>query len=155
MCKDRYIFKNKPRIQVIGDWRKQFPCKLRKILENGIEKTKHHTENFLSFMLAYDGGEDVLSAVRTIKKKILKEKTDFKINSESFREFLLSRDLPEVDLLIRTGVENDPHNSAGFLMWQTQNSQYHFSNKFFPEFKPDDLVEAIRDFGKRERRMGE
>lgn len=154
LINDPDIFKNKTRIQIIGDWQKQFPYKLRKILEKGIDQTKHHSNNFLSFMLAYDGGDDVLSAVRKIKEKILKEKSDFKVNSESFKKFLLSRDLPEVDLLVRTGVQNDPHNSAGFLMWQTQNSQYYFSDKFFPDFDSGDLRKVVEDFGKRERRRG-
>jgi len=151
---DPDIYKNETRIEIIGEWRKQFPVGLRKILEKGIEKTKDHTNNVLSFMLAYDGTDDVLGAVKKIKSKILEKGKDFEITKEIVQEALSSSKLPEVDLLIRTGVQGDPHNSAGFLMWQTRDSQYNFSEKLFPEFGPKELEEAVADFLKRERRMG-
>jgi undecaprenyl diphosphate synthase len=154
LIRDSDIFKNKTKIQIIGDWRNQFPAGLKKILEEGIEKTKHHSNNFLSFMLAYNGDDDILYAVRGIKKRILNEKEDLKITAEFFKNFLLSKDLPAVDLVVRTGVENDPHNSAGFLMWQTQNSQQYFSDKLFPDFGVESLREAMEDFEKRNRRLG-
>jgi len=96
-----------------------------------------------------------LHAVNQVKNRILKEGRNLEITTESFwKNFFLSKDLPVVDLIIRTGVENDPHNSVGFLMWQTQNSQYYFSNKLFPEFGPSDLDKAVDAFKERERRMG-
>jgi len=154
LINDPDIFKNKTRIQIIGDWRRQFPMKLRNILEEGIEKTKHHKDSFLSFMLAYNGDDDILQAVNGIKNRVLREGKDLKLTTDNFREFLLSRDLPAVDLLVRTGVADDPHNSAGFLMWQTQNSQYYFSDKLFPDFNIKELEKAIDDFKKRSRRLG-
>lgn len=154
LVRDPDVYENQTRIEIIGDWKNQFPGKLKKILEEGIEKTKGHAGNVLSFMLAYDGGEDVLEAAKRIKSRILEKGDGLEITKELFRESLLSSKLPDVDLLVRTGVREDPHNSAGFLMWQTQNSQYIFSEKLFPDFRPKDLKEAIDDFLKRERRMG-
>jgi undecaprenyl diphosphate synthase len=154
LINDPDIYKNKTGIRIIGDWKKQFPFGLRRILEKGIKKTKDHTNNFLNFMLAYNGDDDVLHAIREIKTKVSKEKKDFKINAKNFKDFLLSKDLPAVEMIIRTGTEGDPHNSAGFLMWQTQNSQYHFSEKFFPDFGPKDLRKVVEDFLERERRLG-
>ena len=154
LINDPDIYENKTRIQIIGDWRKQFPSKLKSILEKGIEKTKHHSNNFLSFMLAYNGDDDILHAVREIKNQVLEEGQNLKITTESFGKFLLSKDLPAVDLLVRTGVDDDPHNSAGFLMWQTQNSQYYFSEKYFPDFNSTDLNKAIESFKDRGRRLG-
>ncbi len=154
LINDPDIFKNKTRIQVIGDWRKQFPSSLKRILEENIEKTKHHSNSFLSFMLAYNGDDDILEAVKEIKNKILQEGRDLKITAESFSNCLLSRDLPQVDLVVRTGVEADPHNSAGFLMWQTQNSQQYFSDKLFPDFGIEELDLAVEDFKERSRRLG-
>jgi len=154
LINDPDIYENKTRIQIIGDWRNQFPSKLKGILEKGIKKTKNHSNNFLSFMLAYNGDEDVLMAAEKIKERVLTKGQGFKVTAESFKNLLLSKDLPSVDLLVRTGVENDPHNSAGFLMWQTQNSQYYFSEKYFPDFGPKDLDIAIESFNKRGRRLG-
>jgi undecaprenyl diphosphate synthase len=120
----------------------------------GIEKTKDHSHNFLNFMLAYNGDDDVLHAVRKIKEKIVKEKKNLKITADLIKENLLSKKLPSVDLIIRTGTEGDPHNSAGFLMWQTQNSQYHFSEKLFPDFGPKDFRKIVKEFKNRRRRLG-
>jgi undecaprenyl diphosphate synthase len=154
LINDPDVYENETGINIIGDWKKQFPFGLRKILSEGMEKTKNHTHNFLNFMLAYNGDEDVLYAVKKIKERILKEKKDIKITAEFFKDQLLSSKLPPVDLIIRTGTENDPHNSAGFLMWQTQNSQYHFSDKLFPDFKPKEFSKIVKEFKERKRRLG-
>ncbi|MFO7807470.1 MAG: polyprenyl diphosphate synthase [Candidatus Moraniibacteriota bacterium] len=148
------IFENKTKIQIIGRWEEQFPKRLKKILEEGIEKTKNHTGSFLNFLLAYSGDDDILHAVKEIKKEARNKARDFKMNKEAFQSYLVSSKLPSVDLVIRTGVEDDPHNSAGFLMWQTQNSQYYFSEKLFPDFNATELKKALEDFANRERRLG-
>jgi undecaprenyl diphosphate synthase len=62
--------------------------------------------------------------------------------------------LPPVDLLIRTGCENDPHLSAGFMMWHTAYSQLYFTNKYFPDFKEKQFEEAIKEYSERDRRKG-
>ena len=142
------VFDKKIRINVIGRWREQFPKHLITILSDGIEKTKEHSKYFLTFMLAYNGDDDVILAAQNIQNS--KEK----ITKHNFSNYLMSSAVPDVDLLIRTGVEDDPHNSAGFLMWQTKNSQYYFSNKMFPEFKAEDLTKALENFSKRARRLG-
>jgi undecaprenyl diphosphate synthase len=63
--------------------------------------------------------------------------------------------LPPVDLVIRTGCEGDPHNSAGFMMWHTAYSQFYFTKTFFPDFSPEEFERAIKNFQKRERRFGQ
>ena len=64
----------------------------------------------------------------------------------------MTRDLPPVDLLIRTG--GDPHNSVGFMMWDTANSQMYFTQKLFPDFDEKEFEKAIEEYQRRERRMG-
>lgn len=148
------IFDNETRIQIIGRWKEQFPRRLKKILEEGVIKTKNHSASFLNFLLAYSGDDDILHAVKEIKKQARSSAKDFEITRDLLQESLISSPLPQVDLVIRTGVQGDPHNSAGFLMWQTQNSQYHFSEKLFPEFSPHELEKALKEFAARERRLG-
>lgn len=147
------IYKNQARIGIFGLWRQQFPETLKKTLELGIEKTRKHSGCFLNFLLAYSGDEDLIYGVRKVAEKfksgIIKE-----INHQTIKDNLMTAPLPDIDLIIRTGVEDDPHNSAGFMMWQTQNSQYYFSNKRFPDFNKRDFKIAIADFEKRARRMG-
>ncbi len=155
LIEDEEIYKNQTRINIFGDWQSQFPSQLKNILKNGIEKTKNHQRSFLHFLLAYDGGDDMLMAVKKIAGKA-KEKTAeiFEITKDLIANNLMTAELPEVDLVIRTGVENDPHNSAGFLMWQTQNSQYYFSDKMFPDFGVSEFEKAFEDFKNRQRRLG-
>ena len=64
----------------------------------------------------------------------------------------MTRDLPPVDYLIRTGGE--PHLSAGFMMWDIANTQLFFSEKLFPDFGPEALAEAIEEYQERGRRFG-
>ena len=74
------------------------------------------------------------------------------ITREMVKGRLLTKDLPPVDLLIRTGGE--PHLSAGFMMWDVANAQMVFLKKLWPDFTPEDLEEAVADFRGRERRFG-
>lgn len=155
---DRYFAKlidsdevreNEARINIIGRWRQYFPASLIKTLESGIEKTKNYKNYNLNFFLAYSGDDDMTAAVKNIaEKKYAPEE----ITGEVIKENLMTRDLPAVDFMIRTGGE--PHLSAGFLMWDTAEAQLYFSQKYFPDFGVKDFEEAIEEYQKRERRKG-
>ena len=153
LIKDKKIFEKNIKINIIGKWKEQFPGKLVKLLEEGIEKTKNHDGFNLNFLLAYSGNNDIITATKNIIR-LTKNKINLTINDELIRSNLMTRDLPMVDLVIRTGTENDPHNSAGFLMWQTQNSQLYFTDLQFPDFTAEKLKLAIKDFSNRTRRLG-
>lgn len=152
LISSKEIFDNGTRINIFGRWEEQFPNRLKKILKEGIEKTRNHANSFMTFLLAYSGDDEMLEAAKRIAHKFCEEKV--KINEQEFKKSLLTGDLPAVDLLIRTGVEGDPHNSAGFMMWQTRDSQYYFSNKMFPDFNTNELKKALDDFSNRVRRFG-
>lgn len=143
------IHKNQTRINIIGRWEEQFPEKLKKILKDGIERTKHYKNYALNFFLAYNGDDEMIEAISKIVKKVDKYKN---ITAEIIKDNLMTRELPPVDYLIRTGGE--PHLSAGFMMWDIANSQLYFSPKNFPDFSGTDLEKAIEDYGKRGRRLG-
>lgn len=143
------VHKNEAKISVIGRWREQFPSSLVDLLEKSIDRTKGYTKNLLNFFLAYNGDEEMLSAVRAMIEKGLRPGD---VTASTVKNHLYTRDLPSVDYLIRTGGE--PHLSAGFMMWETANSQLYFSEKMFPDFGPDAFEEAIREFDRRERRQG-
>lgn len=146
------IYENKARINILGKWMEQFPRKLANILKEGIERTKHHSNYCLNFLLAYNGSSDILEGVKNVIEKTKGDAS--RLTPELFRENIMTAPLPDVDLLIRTGVQGDPHNSVGFLMWQTQNSQYYFSDRLFPDFDAAEFEDAIKDFSQRSRRMG-
>lgn len=143
------IHKNQARINVIGKWREQFPAKLKTILEKAIADTKNYKNCALNFFLAYNGDDEMIEAVRKISQKAGGKK---KITAETIKENLMTRDLPAVDFLIRTGGE--PHLSAGFMMWDIANAQLYFSEKNFPDFDAKELGLAIEDYQGRCRRLG-
>jgi tritrans,polycis-undecaprenyl-diphosphate synthase [geranylgeranyl-diphosphate specific] len=142
------VHKNKVRVEVIGKWREHFPASTIKAIENTIKKTKNYDKYFITFLMAYNGTDEMIDCIKKIKEK----RGD--VNEKTILENLWTKDLPPVDLLIRTGCENDPHLSAGFMMWHTAYSQLYFTNKYFPDFKEKQFEEAIKDYSERERRGG-
>jgi undecaprenyl diphosphate synthase len=78
--------------------------------------------------------------------------SDLVVDSGLIKSQLLTKDLPPVDFLIRTGGE--PHNSGGFMMWDVADAQLFFSEKLWPDFSNDQLKNAIMEYTRRERRMG-
>jgi undecaprenyl diphosphate synthase len=144
------VHQNKARINIIGRWQEQFPESLKKILKDGMEKTKNYKNYNLNFFLAYSGDDEMVEA---IKKILIKFGDDAnKITPKVVKDNLMTRNLPAVDFLIRTGGE--PHLSAGFMMWDIANTQLYFSKKLFPDFTQEDFQCAIDEFGQRGRRMG-
>jgi len=109
--------------------------------------TKNNNNFFLHILLAYDGKEELMEAINDIK-------VNRKINENDIKNRLWTKDIPDVDLIIRTGVENDPHLSGNVLLWQTSYSQLYFSEKFWPDFNINELKKSILDYKNRERRKG-
>jgi undecaprenyl diphosphate synthase len=149
MLEGREIYENEVRVNFVGRWEEQFPDSLKKIIYEVIKKTEHYQKRFLNFMLAYGGTDDMLLAVQKINEKYQK---GIKITAEMIKENLMTANLPPVDYMIRTGGE--PHNSAGFMMWDTADAQLYFSNEKFPDFNEEKFQEALEEYSKRQRRFG-
>lgn len=143
------IHGNKVRINFIGRWEEQFPDKLKKILRECIQRTRGYKNYFLNFFLAYNGDDEMMYAIGNVLKKC---KPGQKITPELIKENLMTREIPSVDFLVRTG--GDPHLSAGFMMWDIANSQMFFSEKLFPDFDENEFQKSIEEYQRRERRMG-
>ena len=145
------IVNNEMKINIIGDWRNQFPEDVQESLNQAIENTKKYKKYSLNFFLAYSGTEEMVDVSRCIAEKARRD-FSLEINKDLIKSCLVTSDLPAVDLVIRTGGE--PHLSDGFMMWETANSQLHFSNKLYPDFNQNDFRKAIEDYSKRKRRYG-
>ncbi len=143
------IHKNKARINVIGRWREQFPARLLKLFSQGIEETKKYDRYFLNFFVAYSGDDEMIEAVRKIIKSGVPAG---KISAKIIKANLMTKDLPAVDLLIRTGGE--PHLSVGFMMWDIANAQMYFPDVYFPDFDGKEFRKAVEEYQRRERRHG-
>lgn len=152
LLKDARIRENEIKIRILGRFREILPEKTIHLIEKLMAKTEKHRLFSLTILLAYNGTDEMLEAIKRITKAA--KKSAIKITSEVIESFLWTKDLPPVDLVIRTGCEKDPHNSAGFMMWHTSNSQYYFTKTLYPDFTPEEFEKAIEDFLKRERRFG-
>ncbi len=149
----KQIHDNKVRVNFLGRWREIFPKNTQEAMKKIMEKTKGYDQHFLTMMVAYNGTDEMKDCVQKIAERF-KEGKISKIDGGVIKQNLWSKDLPPVDLLIRTGSESDPHNSAGFMMWDTAYSQLYFTETTFPDFTPELFEKAINDFNERERRKG-
>lgn len=148
LANDDRVMENRIRINVIGKWKEIFSQDTQKLINKCIDKTKNNDKLFLTFLLAYDGTDEMIYAINQIKEKNLK------VTKENIKNNLWTKNLPEVDFLIRTGVDEDPHNSAGFMMWDTTYSQLYFTKTLFPDFDEKELEKTINNFNSRKRRYG-
>jgi undecaprenyl diphosphate synthase len=151
--KDERTHQNKVKINVFGRWKEILPEATQKIIERAMEVTRNYNRYFLTFLLAYDGTDEMMDCIQKIAD-LAKGKT-IKVTEKLIKENLWTKDLPPVDLVIRTGCEGDPHISAGFMMWDTTYSQLYFTQTLFPAFTPEEFEKIIKDFAQRQRRFGE
>lgn len=152
LLKDAKINENKIKIRILGRFREIMPERTVQIIEKLMEKTEKNNLFSRTFLLAYNGTDEMTEAVKKIARAA--KESAIKITSEAIKSFLWTKDLPPVDLVIRTGCEGDPHNSAGFMMWHTTQSQYYFTKTLYPDFSPEEFQVAVQGFLKRERRFG-
>ena len=158
-AKDKEIHSRQIKISALGRWEKLFPEKAKKAIREAIEKTKNYKNYHLTFLLAYSGVDEMTTAIQRIAS-ILRT-SDVPNIDDNFRTSdvqklvknnLWTKDLPPVDLVIRTGGE--PHNSNGFMMWDTADSQLYFTETLWPEFSVEEFKKAISTYQKTERRLG-
>lgn len=140
------LHKEGVRLKVIGE-RKGLPKEVIKAIERAESLTKNNKEALLNLALNYGGRREIISAI----EKIIKENKKYKITENVFERYLWTKDLPDPDLIIRTGGEKRISN---FLIWQMAYSELYFSKKFWPDFTTKDLSRILKDYQKRERRFG-
>lgn len=133
------------RFNAIGDLKK-LPKKVQKNLVKAMELTKNNTGQTLTLALNYGGKEDITQAVNS-----LIDAGDVPITQEKIKSALYTKDLPSVDLMIRTSGE---YRISNFLLWDLAYSEFYFTDILWPDFKQETLFNAIFDFQNRERRFG-
>lgn len=127
------------RLLVIGD-REKLNQEVRDAIAKAEELTANNDKLNLVIALSYGSRQEILNAVQASGGNVVK-----------FEQNLLTANIPDPDLLIRTGGEKRISN---FLLWQIAYTELYFSDKLWPEFEESDLHAAIADFSKRERRFG-
>ncbi len=136
------LHKNGVRLKIIGDC-SRLSKDISKDIKEAEELTRNNEVLFLNIALSYGSRQEIISAVR---KLIADNKP-----AESLAEYLYTRGIPDPDLLIRTGGDQRLSN---FLLWQSAYTELYFTPTLWPDFKREDLLQAIETFNKRERRYG-
>lgn len=151
LIKRKELHKNKIRVRVLGRYKEILPEKTIKDIENLERDTENYDSHFLNLLIAYNGTDEMLNAFQSIASQKL---SPDEITEETIKKNLWTRATPPVDLIIRTGEEGDPHNSAGFMMFDTAYSQYYFTKTLWPDFTPQEFRIAVEKFMNTERRIG-
>ena len=143
----RDLNKNNVRFTVIGDVTKMDNF-VQDELNEAIELTKNNDGLNLNLALSYGGRQEIITAFKRLYSQI--SSTD-EITEKRFESQLYTSNIPDPDLLIRTGGEMRVSN---FLLWQIAYTELHITNTFWPAFGRDELLIAINDYQQRERRFG-
>lgn len=126
--------------------------KVKEELNEALDKTSHNSRMELILALSYSGRWEIVEAAKAIARQV-KEGTlsEEKITEKLFSSYMNLPALPDPELLIRTSGE---YRTSNFLMWQTAYTELYFTPKLWPDFRKEDLYEAIINYQQRERRFG-
>ncbi len=145
------LMKNNVRIRMIGDV-SRLPQATKDNLQNCLDETSKNTGLTLVLALSYSSRWEITEALKRIAEEVKDGDLSIdQIDEDTITNHLNTKDMPEPDLLIRTGGE---YRISNFLMWQLSYSELYFTDVFWPEFREECLFEAILDFQARERRFG-
>ncbi len=138
-------------LSAIGDLEK-LPVDVRKKLDDCIHLLEANTGLNLNLALSYSSKWEITSAVKKVVQDVQNGTINFDdIDDKLFEKYLSTPHLPDPELLIRTGGE---YRISNFLLWQIAYSELYFTDKLWPDFRKNDLFEAVFDFQNRERRFG-
>ncbi|MBL7112966.1 MAG: isoprenyl transferase [Bacteroidales bacterium] len=145
------LMKNNIRLMTIGDT-DSLPSRVNKHLKRTMKITSGNTGLKLILALSYSARWEIVEAVRKIARQVENGEISAEdVSYDYFTDCLLTKDIPDPELLIRTSGENRISN---FLLWQIAYTELYFTQTLWPDFRKEDLYEAICNFQNRERRFG-
>jgi undecaprenyl diphosphate synthase len=127
------------------------PEDVQKELLDAEEKTKDNAKMVLNLALSYSGRREITEAVKKIAEDAKTGKLKSEINEQLISNYLYTKDIPDPDLVIRSGGE---HRVSNFLLWQIAYSEIYVTDLLWPDFGTEALIDAIKDYKNRERRFG-
>ncbi|MGN6532500.1 MAG: isoprenyl transferase [Ginsengibacter sp.] len=143
--------KNNIRLHVIGNI-DMLPPNAYKELNEACEDTKNNTGLHLIMALSYSSRWEIVNAVKSIGEEIKNGKLDpDKITDEVFKQHLCTAGIPDPELMIRTSGE---YRISNFLLYQLAYSELYFTETLWPDFRKENLYEALLNYQNRERRFG-
>ena len=140
----RYTESQNIRFEVIGEI-DRVPQKIREEIQDCIDRTKSNTGLHLVFALSYGSRQEIIFAI----KRIIRRKK--KININNFKKELYTFNIPDPDILIRTGARRRLSN---FMLWQSAYTEFFFSKKMWPDFNTNDYYKIIKKFYNIKRNYG-
>ena len=138
--------RNNIALKVVGRI-EDLPSSIQKIISDAIEKTKNNTGLVLCLALSYSGRQEIIDAINKI---VMREKKEI-IDEEIVKNHLYCPEIPDPDLIIRTAGE---YRLSNFLLWQSAYAEIYISKKNWPDFREEDLIDALQDFNERNRTFG-
>jgi undecaprenyl diphosphate synthase len=145
------LLENDVRLRTIGDI-SMLPSACQRELKETQERTRKNSRLTLTLALSYSGQWDILQAVREIARAVQAGRLDpDAIDEAVIAQHLATADMPDPDLLVRTGGE---FRLSNFLLWQTAYTELYITEKYWPDFRREQLYRAIRAFQDRDRRFG-
>ncbi len=143
--------KNNIRLHVIGDT-EMLPASAKEELKAAIEETSVNSGLHLIMALSYSSRWEIINAVKGIVKDTTAGKVSITdVNEELFQQYLATKEYPDPELMIRTSGE---YRISNFLLYQLAYAELYFTHTLWPDFRKENLYEAILDFQNRERRFG-
>ena len=145
------LHKNNIKLHVIGDM-SLLPEYAKQELNEALEITRENTGLNLIMALSYSGRWELLNAVKNIAHEVKKGKLKIEeINQDILQQYLCTSGFPDPELMIRTSGE---YRISNFLLYQLAYAELYFTNVRWPDFRKENLYEAIVDYQNRERRFG-
>ena len=145
------LTKNNIRLQTIGDTR-SLPSSCQRELQEAMDATRNNTRMTLVLALSYSGRWDISQAVENIGKAVQEGKiAPEEINESTISNYLATSGMPDPELLIRTSGEQRISN---FLLWQLAYTELYITDLLWPDFRKENLYEALGSYQARERRFG-
>ncbi|MBI3384834.1 di-trans,poly-cis-decaprenylcistransferase, partial [Candidatus Gottesmanbacteria bacterium] len=148
--KVKTFIKKGVRLKVIGDLTK-FPQDIQKGIQEAINQTKNGKNITAVLAVNYGGRDEIVRAIEKYQGIKESKNQSVKLTLKEFSQYLDTKDIPDPDLIIRTGGEK---RLSGFLLWQSEYSELYFTDTLWPDFKEKDLDLAIEEFTSRQRRFG-
>lgn len=145
------LMENNVKITTIGHL-EMAPQETQDIINRAIEKTSHNTGLILCFAFIYGGRDEIVWATKKIAQKVKNDELSIdNIDENIFNHELMTKDLPDVDLMVRTSGEQRLSN---FLLWQLAYAEFVFTDVYWPDFNEEELKKAIWLYQNRDRRFG-
>lgn len=145
------MHKSGARLRVIGN-RERLPADIVSLIENAEAVTKDNSKITVVIALSYGGRQDIVFAAKALAARALAGTLDISaIDEEMFAQSLMTQDIPDPDLMIRSGGESRISN---FLMWQLSYTELFFTDTLWPDFDQKEIGQALEFYRNRDRRFG-